>query len=286
MHGLGFMVSWGDAYYSSLEPLFENNTLNKFITPYLLASTEIDSSLSNYNANQPFWGFVEYPLDKLIYYTTDDSAQPMSDITRKLNRFQNSNVLFKTLVDLANAWYGSDEYPLAAEIYTKSTTNADVLAMVNNEPILWLETSINPFSTGSSLCHVSQQYINTTEYLMIYTANQGESIAQLDQLYPQGPLGPSLLKIMAALGYRINATVVPVDTVKPDISFWSPASDLAGSSLNPSPSLAMDSDGPARVPSTSTVVSSQTSSSDSKQLRVGVFTYLFIFTFLLFCHVL
>lgn len=282
MHGLGFMVSWGDTFYSNIEPLFDNNILSKFITPYLLASTQLDDSMSNYNTNQPFWGFVEFPLDKYIYYTTNtndvSSAQPLSGVTRKLNEFQDSNALFKSLTDLANAWYSSSEYSLAAEMYTRATTDADFLAMVNNDPILWLESSLNPFSSGSSLCHVSQKYTNTSEYLMLYTAIPGQSVSQLDQLYPQGPLGEGLLKMMATLGYRINSTTVVVDsTSRPDISYWGLSNNLAGSILNPSPSLIMDSNGPARIPSTSSASLSASTTTASNANRTNKINYRFIF---------
>jgi hypothetical protein len=183
-------------------------------------------------------------------------------MTKKLNTFCNSNVVFRNLIDLSNSWYSSSSYKQASEIYGISITPLKVLAAINEEPILWLETSINPFSTGSSLCHVDQsEYLNSTEYLMVYTANRGVGITQLNQLFPSGPVGPKLQKIMAGLGYKVH--LADITTMRPDLYYWSPPVGLVGSSSNPNPSLTVDTDGPARSPNSTSSSSSSTLSASS-----------------------
>lgn len=262
MHGLGFVTSWTDDLYHGLSPLFPQQQLAKFITPILLASTNNDQLLEGYNAPQPFWGFVEFPFDKLLSYksSSDPSAYTaFTSITKKLNQFSNSNILYRNLIDFANSWYTSNEYQKSIQIYQKATNKLNVLA--NN--LLWLETSLNPYSTGSSLCHVDQsEYINSTEYLMIYTASKGSAILnQLNQLFPQGPIGPKLRNIMASLGYKLSGE--DYKTIRPSLTYWAPPPGLVGTNSNPSPSLTINTNGPAQSPSSSSSVTTNASNSSS-----------------------
>ncbi|KAL7319679.1 hypothetical protein PS15m_002787 [Mucor circinelloides] len=269
IHGLGFMTSWNDDFYQALLPLFDSDKLEHFITPTLLAQTDNHQLMSDYSSNQPFWGFVEFPFDKYIHYknSTANVYTPFTSTTQQLNRFSGSNTTFRNMVDLANAWYNSDEYASSKQLYTKAVTFLDVLAVIDNEPLLFLETSVNPFSSGSSLCHVDQsQYLNTTEYLMVYLANAGVDINRLDQMFPQGPVGPKLLKVMATLGYKIKNNSSNINTVRPSLSYWTPPQGLVGTNSNPSPSLSIDTAGPARMPtlSSTTPNAGSTSTHQSK----------------------
>ncbi|GAN01038.1 dolichyl-diphosphooligosaccharide--protein glycosyltransferase subunit 1 [Mucor ambiguus] len=266
IHGLGFMTSWNDDFYEAILPLFDSGKIEHFITPTLLAQTNNHQLMSDYSANQPFWGFVEFPFDKYIHFKNNNtnSYTSFTSITQQLNHFSSSNATFRNMVDLANAWYNSDEYSSSKRLYTKAVTFLDVLAVIDNEPLLFLETSVNPFSSGSSLCHVDQsQYLNTTEYLMVYLANTGIDITQLEQMFPQGPIGPKLLKVMATLGYRVKSNV---NTDRPSLSYWTPPQGLVGTGSNPSPSLSIVTAGPARLPtsSSSTPTAGSTSTNQSK----------------------
>lgn len=252
IHGLGFMTSWSDDFYQAMSLLFDSGKLEPFITPTLLAQTSNHQLMSDYSSHQPFWGFAEFPFDKYIHYKTNsNSYTSFTSTTQQLNHFSGSNATFRNMVDLANAWYASDEYTSSKRLYTKAVTFLDVLAVIDNEPLLFLETSVNPFSSGSSLCHVDQsQYLNTTEYLMVYLANAGIDIYQLDQMFPQGPLGPKLLKVMATLGYRVKVSNISTD--RPSLSYWTPPQGLVGTDSNPTPSLSIVTAGPARMPTSST----------------------------------
>ncbi|KAI9485572.1 MAG: hypothetical protein EXX96DRAFT_471633 [Benjaminiella poitrasii] len=282
IHGLGFITSWTDNFYSDLVPLFPSD-IDHFITPFLLASTENVNLFSNYSAPQPFWGFVEFPFDKFLAYVDKSSSNSniefFTNITQQLNKFSNSNVMFRNMVDLANAWYKSDAYSLASKLYTKANTSLDVLAVVDNNPLIWLETSV-PFSSGSSLCHVAQSvYLNTAEYLMVYLANKGVEITQLDQLFPQGPVGPKILSLMAALGYRVSNTTIK--TTRPELSYWSPAKGLVGTDTNPNPSLSIETNGPARIPPPSVTTSAKYNSSASNLFYVSTCSPFYIALILL-----
>lgn len=256
----------------------------------LLASTESDQLLQGYNTPQPFWGFVEFPLDKYISYKADDGPHPFSYITSQLNQFYDSNVVFRNMVDLANSWYDSNAYGYAKQVYARSVSQLDVLAVIQGESVVMLETSVQPYSTGSSLCHVDQStYLNSSDYLMVYTANRGVGIDALNQIFPDGPIGPKLKRVMAALGYNINS----VKTIRPILHYWNPPNGLVGSNSNPNPSLTININGPARSPAasaSSSTPSVSTSSASSTYIsspnnRVSPYTTNLVFllsSFLLF----
>lgn len=259
IHGLGFLVSWSDTFYKGLSPLFQEN-LDSFITPLLLASTSNPKMFQEYNSSLPFWGFVEFPLDKYLSYKEDGNILPYTSFTNQLNEFYNSNVLFRNIVDMANSWYDSSAYGISKQVYTRSVSQQDVLAVIQGEVVVTLESSLKPFSTGSSLCHVDQpSYLNTSDYLMVYTANRGVGIVELDQLFPDGPLGPKLRRVMGALGYNIKS----VKTIRPTLKYWSPPDGLAGSNSNPSPSLTTNTNGPAKTPIVSSSKSTPSVSTSS-----------------------
>jgi hypothetical protein len=279
------MTSWNANFYNDLLPLFPSN-LDYFITPLLLASADNDQLMSNYNAPLPFWGFVEFPFDKFVYYNTDNTpgapTYSFTNVTRKLNEFCSSNITFRNMIDLANSWFSSNAFVQASNIYSKTVTALNVLAMIDNEPLLWLETSVNPFSPGSSLCHVDQsRYLNTTEYLMVYTANRGIGMTQLDQLFPFGPIGPKLSKLMASLGYQLDPKYA-INTTRPDLKYWAPPPGLSSAGLNTSPSLSINTNGPARLPPTSTPSSSVSTSSVTTTNYYFIFTILYIVSLSLF----
>ncbi|KAI8888932.1 hypothetical protein K501DRAFT_239684 [Backusella circina FSU 941] len=264
IHGLGFMSSWGDNLYQSFSDLIDN--LDHFITPALLASDNDSHILDGDDTPQPFWGFVEYPLDKFIYYDTDhtnasESLYPFTTITKRLNQWCNANALFRSSIDMANSWYNSEAFQHAKRIYGRSVKDRDVMAAVNNTPVLYLETSLNPFSAGSSLSHVDRsQYISSAEYLMVYTANRGVSVETLEKKYPIGPIGPKLMTVMASLGYFIDSSF-NITTQQPQIVYWSPPDGLVKTDSNKDPPVTIDQNGPAHSPLNSSTPSLAASTS-------------------------
>lgn len=150
-------------------------------------------------------------------------------------------------------------------MYQKSITVRDTTIMINNQPILLLETGISPFSDGSTLCHVDlDTNVNSSEYLMVYVANRGVTLGDLRKKYSLGPLGPKLLTIMANLGYQINSSY-NIASIQPSLSYWSPSSDLVGTSSNPTPAQVTMTNGPAHMPtSTSSTLSESNVSSTTK----------------------
>lgn len=249
----------------------------------MLASTDNEQLLDGLNKPLPFWGFVEFPFDKFVHYKQNpNTLDSLSSITRQLNQFSNSNAVFGNLIDMANSWYTSDAYTQASKLYQKSVNSLNVLAVLDNEPLFWLESSVSPFSTGSSLCHVDQSsYINSKEYLMVYTANHGVGISQLNQLYPTGPIGPKLQSIMGALGYRLCLSTVK--TTRPALTYWKPPPGLVGTDSNPNPSITINTNGPAHSPVASPSSSSvSTSSASIATLNISLLQFTMTCIFILF----
>ncbi|OBZ91589.1 Uncharacterized protein PB7E8.01 [Choanephora cucurbitarum] len=264
IHGLGFMTSWSDNLYSRLQPLITDG-LNRFVTPISLAKISNNDIMKNSEANMPFWGFAEYAFDKLLYFVdSNNSTKPLSSITTSLNSFANSNTSFNSLLDFANSWYKSGEYKTASDVYTKAVTGFDILAMVNNEPVFYLETFLNPFSSGSSLCHVDHaKYASSAEYLMVYVADKGFNRKKFEVTFPGGPVGPSLLRFVSGLGYALNATHNLTPT-RPPLTYWGPSQSLVNTPSNPSPIVSVDSNGPAHLP---TARASDVSTSNAQALK-------------------
>ncbi|KAG0170083.1 hypothetical protein DFQ28_002514 [Apophysomyces sp. BC1034] len=245
LHGLGFVSSWNADLHERLLPYFPS--LTNFLTPKsLIPPNELaamSKNLQDSQGAQPFWGFVEFPFDKLLVH----NGQPLTNITHALNSWYGGNVLFGSILDMVNAWYASDVRASAENVYKMGTTPRDV-AIVINSTTLWVETSLVPFAGGSSFSHVDLElYQSSADYLMVYDASPGVDIATLTRLYSHGPIGPKLIQTLIGLGYVVRGHPLPK---RPYLSYWNPPEELVGTTTNPSPPVRVFSDGPAQWPTT------------------------------------
>lgn len=116
---------------------------------------------------QPFWGFVEYPLDKLV--RINGTNQWLSKQTSELNEWGGSNVMFASLTDMYHSWQASDAIDIACQLYNLSTQAQTLTVSDKSFGDVILETSLDPFSPGSSLSHFdNSRYDSTIDYLMVY----------------------------------------------------------------------------------------------------------------------
>ncbi|ORZ25872.1 hypothetical protein BCR42DRAFT_16364 [Absidia repens] len=268
VHGLGFVSSWSDDLYQRFEPYVDD--LTPFLTPMLLIPPEqlqtIAQNEDTNEGNQPFWGFVECPLDKFMVY----HSVPMPTITNLLNNWGDANVLYNTIYDMVNGWIDSDLHLYAQSAYHGSTTPQDIaIALPGRSNTLLMETSLVPFVDGSTLSHVDySSYHNTADYLMTYTTKPGVAVSAMKESFSTGPLGPELLQVLASLGYRIQSSPssqppTNYKTSRPSLIFWNPPKGLVGTTGNPSASASVVSKGPARSPPPSSASPSSTSSISS-----------------------
>jgi hypothetical protein len=169
MHGLGFLNSWNNYLWTTFQQVDAN--CQQFLTPMPLSPpNQLQSVYDNAqeaNGPQPFWGFVEYPLDKLVNIVATN--QSLSATTPKLNEWGNSNVMFASLADMYHSWQANDAINIAYNIYNLSTT-ADTLSIYDHSfGSVIVETSLTPFQSGSSLSHFDNSlYDSTIDYLMVY----------------------------------------------------------------------------------------------------------------------
>ena len=79
-----------------------------------------------------------------------------------------------------------------------------------NEAII-LETTLNPFKTGSSLGHVDfKTYVNTSDFLMTYKQDSGMTLDDYMSIggnYTGGPIGPKLRQILATMGQVYDTSI-------------------------------------------------------------------------------
>ncbi|CAO3639543.1 unnamed protein product [Cunninghamella blakesleeana] len=289
VHGLGFCSSWSDDLYQKFQPYV--NDLPPFLTPLLLNPPQQVKKFHDQETekgNQPFWGFVEYPFDKFLQYQTIN----LSIVTNLLDNWENANVLFKTIYDMINGWVSNDLNLYAQSVYQGSTTAREIVFKLphHNESLFTMETSLIPFTPGSSLSHVDfLNYHNGPDYLMTYLSKPGISVKELTQKFDSpNPISPKLLHVLAALGYRIQPSMNikhQYITLRPSIIFWEPPKDLVGTSANPSASPMVVPNGPARIPSpspsdvpnTSSTSSFVSLSFSSSYFILLIFIYLFYF---------
>jgi len=202
IHGLGFTYAWDD--YLNL----------KALTP-----------IPGPSLSDPAKGtFLELESDRLI--TLLPSSQPLSSVTDELNQFQFSIDI--TEVQFTKAFTASPQFPIAQDMFKKATTRGTLgflldRSISSNTPltpdqikndVLLLETSLNPYSPGSSVGHVDMKtYLNTSDFLMIFTYPRrrtiGEIMKQVGSTDTTGPIGPQLRRVLELMGYQINKEYTP-----------------------------------------------------------------------------
>ncbi|KAI9497547.1 hypothetical protein BDB00DRAFT_951721 [Zychaea mexicana] len=263
IHGLGFVSAWSDDTHERFS--IYDPEMKKFLTPMPLDPPnelpDVSAAVNSESGVQPFWGFVDFPLDKFFYA---HNKVHLAGVTKLLNQWGDGNVMFATILDMVNAWVGDTNFREQAEkLYRSATTRGDITIVIDDEQVMVMETSLAPFQDGSSLTHADESaYASTADYLMCYSAMRGVSLADLSKIHKLGPIGPSLVRIMAAMGYHIQSSYnngsIP-QTVQSNITFWVPPIDLVGTSTNPSPAVSVNANGPAHIPSASATPSSSSS---------------------------
>lgn len=213
MHGLGFMSAWAD-YLQSGNPTS--------LTPQIALGNPTSQS------GVQFEGFVEYAYDRLLSLA-DYNGFPATNLSAQMiSQFGNLGQTFPDASTLGNAFISSPAHQLGEYMCGNSTTQGAIqqslpisqstsATLQSNStvgPPITLETSFNPFATGSSLNHVDEgMYTSTPDFLMRYSTPKGktlqEFVAEYDPngVYAYGPFGPGLRYILAGIGYRIRGGV-------------------------------------------------------------------------------
>ena len=213
MHGLGFMSSWAD-YLNVEQP--------SVLTPQIVLGDPMSQEGLEYE------GFVEYAFDRLITFTNQPDLYATNLTAEIVKQFVELGTNFTSTSSFAEAFYSSGARLLGASMAANATTPRAVqqsipLRMPSKStqqtdfpvgPPLTLETSLKPFTRGSSLNHVDGAlYLSTGDFLMRHSTPMGKTLQQFcadygdssDPLY--GPFGPGLRYVLAGIGYRVRGGV-------------------------------------------------------------------------------
>jgi hypothetical protein len=122
--------------------------------------------------------------------------------------------------DFTNSFSKSPQFSIAQSVYNNATTIGKMgfLLSSNIQPntqltpdqiqndIVLLETSLPTFNNGSSIGHVDQTYLNTSDFLMIYNSRDlsgstlDEMMSRVGSTNTAGPFGPKLRQLLRVLG--------------------------------------------------------------------------------------
>ncbi|KAL1923811.1 uncharacterized protein VTP21DRAFT_8791 [Calcarisporiella thermophila] len=193
IHGLGFGSGWSD-----------------YVHEVPIALTPDIGILGGRNAPYTFDGFYEFIFDKFLV-TLPDLSRLTTKYTRLLNEIPGINSTFPTIQDFVANLTKSPEYMrIGSELLQIATSKGKLGFMpVGGSQIgdvVVLETSLKPFSDGSSVSHVDYAtYTNTSDFLMRFVQDQG---VRLEEGISRGggahPIGPKLRKMLASLGYVVK----------------------------------------------------------------------------------
>lgn len=161
-----------------------------------------------------FQGFVETIFDRFIVVLADTSDPsgtppiPLTNFTKQLNEFGPPNTTFTSTSLFFRKLLASPEWNKSAKyIFRKSTLAMSMMFVPRNTDLAdgtYLETSLIPYTPGSSISHVSEsEYTGTPDFLMRFALEPGVTIEDLIEKggnFSGGAIGPRLLAIMNSLG--------------------------------------------------------------------------------------
>lgn len=194
VHGLGFTSAWDDYINDQAQAL----------TPGV--------SLGTIGGKLAFNGFIENEFDRFMIETTTN--QPLSARTAALNGIQGlTGSTFQSANAFAAALQQSSVYVNQGTQVLKLATTPNALTFASkNGSKMVLETTLSPYSPGSSVSHCdARTFSGTADFLMRFRVDPGTSLAQATSVGTAGPIGPVLLSVLDSLGYTTQNNPVPVN---------------------------------------------------------------------------
>ncbi|KAL1921106.1 uncharacterized protein VTP21DRAFT_11741 [Calcarisporiella thermophila] len=192
VHGLGFGSSW-------------NNNIapgQKFLTPQIIFTKSPNQSIS-------VSGFMESIFDRFL--VTLPENERLTEITKQLNQFNDGNpVTVQNEAEFQTMFFKSPQAAIAEKMMNKATggQSGQGIAFVPSQDTgvnqVLLETSLNPYTFGSSISHVDKKtHLNTHDSLMKHNADLGKSFEQTIREFGN-PVGPELTSILKTMGYKVE----------------------------------------------------------------------------------
>jgi hypothetical protein len=159
------------------------------------------------NSKIVFDGFIENIFDKHLIFLS--SGEYLSNITTKINSIvKEKGKFYESPESFIKIFKSSPQYQQSKMMLETATTPLSLGFLPNNannlsEAII-LETTLNPFKTGSSLGHVDfKTYEKTDDFLMTYKQDSGKTLGDYMSTsgnYTGGPIGPKLRQILGTMG--------------------------------------------------------------------------------------
>ncbi|KAL1923380.1 uncharacterized protein VTP21DRAFT_8360 [Calcarisporiella thermophila] len=196
IHGLGFASGWNDYTKSD----------SKILTP--IPRYEPIEESDKFRVVE----FLETAFDRTL--TSLQDKKRVTELAKELNGFPNSIAnKFSDVNEVYAAIKESKFKDSAQRMYELSTTEKSlglVLKNSGNGDTLILETALKPFIPSSSLSHMDHKiYSNTRDFLMRYVNDQQKPLDVLvKSVSGTGPLGPQLLDLLEAIGYKVRRNTV------------------------------------------------------------------------------
>ncbi|RHZ70607.1 hypothetical protein Glove_269g14 [Diversispora epigaea] len=188
IHGLGFFPYWND-YGKNL------------LTPY----PDFLAGVTSVNQEITFTGFVETVFDRYMVLTEPGKAsQKMTQFVGEFNSIVPIGTTLK-VSDFYSKYQNSQVFGLSEQLLKDAITPNTMSFVTSDNTSVLLETKINPYAPGSSICHVDTSYGNGSDFLMGFSAIPGISLDDLvAKNHGTSALGPNLIKVLGTLGYSIN----------------------------------------------------------------------------------
>lgn len=208
VHGLGFASSWRDYFNLGI------------LTPF----PEMEPSLRA--GEQVVKQFQEFAFDRFLVETKTDAslevaAQTIQSTFRAGGAVANSTAPGPTAVDSTQAAApptnpqsvigGAAGLAEAKRLFTLAqTANSMTFVLPADQGSLVIETSVRPYSAGTSMSHVDAASVKgSADFLMRPSLAPGKSLRKMVEAAGTvsnfGPMGPKLLQVMGALGYTLRS---------------------------------------------------------------------------------
>ncbi|CAG8448639.1 2160_t:CDS:2 [Diversispora eburnea] len=201
LHGLGFISSWNTYLETSTYQPITGLTPNYYFY------------------GNKFGGFVENIFDRYLKLIENNKKIPLSDYTAQLNKSVPSLTPFNTDLGFTTIVKSSPKWKYAKSALKAATSNKLLFTPAKRaswKNDIYLEASLKPFVSGSSISHVSQsRYRKTSDFVMTYQQFPGESEKFLIRRGGnfRSPIGPRIISILESIGYATDAYPNPIKPI-------------------------------------------------------------------------
>jgi hypothetical protein len=198
VHGLGFATIYNDHFNEKPQALFPS--------PEAAIFTDGRAKINN---------FLESIFDR--YVVVKEGKRSLTTITDVFNGYVagSKDKMFKDESEAIQNFIESSQYQVAKDLLNTAQVEGSMEFVFDTKikapfPSLVLETSLKPYTSSSSLSHVSaKNYADTKDFLMTHEMSSGNSLQKLvssvgSDSWDTAPYGPGLLAMLETIGYTLK----------------------------------------------------------------------------------